>query len=75
MDVQALKLRYARITFNISENIESYKGVMTKYKNDPQTGSRKVGLESKLNTLKETFESAFEPIEYINSATRMFKVL
>lgn len=74
MDVQSLKLRFGRITFNISENIERYRELTTKYKADLQIGAKVIMLESKLNDLKETFDRAFEPIEYINSATRMYKV-
>lgn len=74
MDVQSLKLRFGRITFHISENIERYQTLITRYKNDPQIGSKVQNLESKLNELKNTFDSTFEPIDYINSATRMYKV-
>lgn len=74
MDVQALKLRFGRITFSISENIVRYKALITKYKSDPQIGAKVATLETKLNDLKETFDRAFEPIDYINSATRMYKV-
>jgi len=74
MDVQSLKLRFGRITFKISENITRYKTLIEKYKADPQIGIKVSSLETKLNDLKETFDRAFEPIDYINSATRMYKV-
>ena len=74
MDVQSLKLRFGRITFSISENIDRYRILITKYKSDPQIGSKVTTLETKLNNLKETFDSTFEPIEYLNSATRMYKI-
>lgn len=74
MDVQALKLGFGRITFKISENIESYKGLISKYKEDTQIGNKVAMLETKLIDMKETFDRAFEPIDYINSATRMYKV-
>jgi len=31
-------------------------------------------LEVKLNALNDTFDQAFDPTEYINSATRMYLV-
>ena len=74
MDVQSLKLRFGTITFNISENINRYRILISKYKSDPQIGIKVTNLETKLNNLKETFDSAFEPIEYLNSATRMYKI-
>ena len=74
MDVQSLKLRFGNITFNISENIGIHRVLITKYKSDPQIGIKVSNLESKLNNLKETFDSTFEPIEYLNSATRMYKI-
>ncbi len=74
MDVQALKLSFGRITFKISENIARYKILIAKYKADPQIGGEVSKLETKLTDLKETFDRAFEPIDYINSATRMYKV-
>ena len=74
MDVQSLKIRFGTIAFKISENIARYKNLIIKYKNDTHIGPRVVSLESKLTNLKETFDRAFEPMEYINSATRMYKV-
>ncbi|KAA3620926.1 MAG: hypothetical protein DWQ02_28575 [Bacteroidetes bacterium] len=74
MDVQALKLRFGNITFKISENISRYTELIAKYKNDQQIGSKVATLESKLVDLKNTFDRAFDPAEYINSATRMYKV-
>lgn len=74
MDVQALKLRFGGITFRISENIAKYRTLIAKYKTDEQIGGRVEALETKLDNLKDTFDTAFEPIEYLNSATRMFKV-
>ncbi len=73
-DVQALKLNFGRTTFRISENIESYKNLIQKYKSDPEIGTRVVQLQDKLTKLKQTFDQAFDPLDYINSATRMYKV-
>lgn len=74
MEVQSLKMRFGQLTFRISENIMRYSDLFKKYKNDPQIGSRVLELETKLNMLKDTFDKAFEPLEYVNSATRMYKV-
>lgn len=74
MDVQSLKLRFGRITFKISENIGRYNDLIAKYKNDPDVGTKVQALETKLKELQDTFDKTFEPLEYINSATRMYKV-
>lgn len=74
MDVQALKLRFGEITFDISGIIAKYNELIFKYRNDPEIGLKVQELEVKLNALRDTFDSAFEPTEYINSATRMYLV-
>ncbi len=74
MDIQSLKLRFGRITFRISENMSKYNDLIKKYKSDPDLGAKVTGLETKLAELKDLFDKTFEPTEYINSATRMFKV-
>jgi hypothetical protein len=74
MEVQSLKMRFGQLTFRISENLMRYSDLFKKYKDDEQIGARIVDLEAKLNTLKETFDKAFEPLEYVNSASRMYKV-
>jgi hypothetical protein len=74
MDVQSLKLRFGQITFRISENIARYNSLFDKYKSDPQIGTQIVGLQAKLNDLRETFDKAFDPLDYISSTTKMYKV-
>ncbi|WP_118951306.1 SNF7 family protein [Taibaiella helva] len=74
MDVQSLKIRFGQLTFRISEHIVRYADLFDKYRNDDQIGARITNLESRLNTLKETFDKAFDPLDYINSASRMYKV-
>lgn len=74
MDVQALKLRFGQITFRISENIARYETLFDKYKMDPQIGTEIVNLQSKLNDLRDTFDKAFDPLDYISSTTKMYKV-
>ena len=74
MDVQALKLRFGEITFDFRGIIAKYDELIHKYRNDPEIGFKVQALEVKLNALSDTFDGAFEPTEYINSATRMYLV-
>lgn len=74
MDVQTLKLGFGRNTFLISNYIDSYKTLFEKYIHDTQIGKEVTALVSKLRELKETFDSSFQPTEYINSVPRMYKV-
>jgi len=72
--VQSLKMRFGQITFRINENIYKYGGLFDKYKPDPEIGAKMTDLQNKLLGLKEIFDKAFDPLDYINSATRMYKV-
>jgi hypothetical protein len=74
MDVQSLKMRFGELTFDIRGIIARYQELVTKYRNDPEIGTKIQGLEVKLDALSDTFDGAFEPTEYINSATRMYLV-
>ena len=74
MDVQSLKLRFGEITFDIRGIISKYDELVRKYHSDPEIGLKVQGLEVKLNAMSDTFDGAFEPTEYINSATRMYLV-
>ena len=74
MDAQSLKLRFGQVTFRISENIGRYEALFDKYKLDPQIGPEIVNLQGKLNDLRDTFDKAFDPLDYINSTTKMYKV-
>lgn len=74
MDVQQLKLRFGQITFRISENIGRYESLFDKYKLDPQIGPEIVNLQGKLSDLRNTFDKAFDPLDYIASTTKMYKV-
>lgn len=74
MDVQSLKMRFGQITFRISENIGRYESLFDKYKADPQIGPEIVNLQGKLADLKNTFDKAFDPLDYIASTTKMYKV-
>ncbi|MBZ4187578.1 hypothetical protein [Niabella beijingensis] len=73
-DVQSLKQRFGQVTFRISQNLLKYKELFDKYRSDPQLGSRIKDLEIKMKELQESFDKTFDPLEYINSANRMYKV-
>ncbi|BAV09065.1 hypothetical protein SAMN05421788_101512 [Filimonas lacunae] len=73
-EVQGLKLRFGQITFRISQNIVKYSELFAKYREDKQIGSRIKDLEVRLKELQETFDKAFDPLDYINSANKMYKV-
>lgn len=73
-EVQALKLRFGQITFRISQNIVKYSELFGKYRNDSQIGAKVKDLEVRLKDLQETFDKAFDPLDYINSANKMYKV-
>jgi hypothetical protein len=74
MDVQSLKLRFGELTFEIRGIIARYNELVAKYKNDPEIGLKVQALGVKLDAMSDTFDSAFDPTEYINSATRMYLV-
>ena len=74
MDVQSLKLRFGDLTFDIRGILAKYSELVTKYHSDPEIGLKVQELEVKLNALDDTFDQAFDPTEYINSATRMYLV-
>lgn len=74
MQVQSLKMRFGQITFRINENIIKYGSLFEKYKADAEIGARMIDLQSRLEQLKEIFDKAFDPLDYINAATRMYKV-
>ncbi|MBD8487392.1 hypothetical protein IFO69_01400 [Echinicola sp. CAU 1574] len=73
-EIQSLKIRFGSITFRISENINKYNSLIDKYKEAKHIGPKINDLESKLNNLKNAFDKAFNPLEYINAANKMYKV-
>ncbi|MGC8750993.1 hypothetical protein [Hydrotalea sp.] len=75
MAIQSLKMRFGQLTFRINENIAKYADVFNKYKDDPDIGGKMTALQNKLNELKDTFDKAFDPLDYINSASKMYKVM
>lgn len=74
MDVQSLKLRFGELTFDIRGIISRYNDLVFKYKNDSEIGLKIQALGVKLDAMSDTFDSAFDPTEYVNSATRMYLV-
>jgi hypothetical protein len=74
MDVQSLKERFGELTFEIRGIMSKYNEVILKYKSDPEIGLKVQELGVKLDAMSDTFDSAFDPTEYINSATRMYLV-
>ena len=74
MDVQSLKLRFGELTFEIRGIISRYNELVLKYRNDTEIGLKVQALGVKLDAMSDTFDSAFDPTEYINSATRMYLV-
>jgi len=75
MAIQSLKMRFGQLTFRINENIVKYADVFNKYKDDEDIGGKMTALQNKLNELKDTFDKAFDPLDYINSASKMYKVM
>lgn len=73
-EIQSLKVRFGTITFRISENINKYSNLIDKYKNSTHVGPKMGELEFKLNNLKNSFDTTFSPLDYINSANKMYKV-
>jgi len=75
MDVQSLKVRYGDITYRIKHHINKYTDLVNKYKSNKDIGDHVGKLDEKLDQLKSTFDDTFEPIQYVHSATQMYKVL
>jgi hypothetical protein len=75
MDIQSIKLRFGNITFRLQAYIDKYESLLKEYSKDPAMGIKMTVLQKKLNELKDIFENAFNPMDYINSTTRMYKVV
>src|SRR5579863_1459455 len=75
MDIQSIKLRFGNITFRLQAYIDKYESLLKEYSKDPAMGIKMTVLQKKLNELREIFENAFNPLDYINSTTRMYKVV
>jgi hypothetical protein len=75
MDVQNLKVHYGDITYRVKHHINKYSTLISKYKSNKEIGSHMSTLDDKLTQLKSTFDDAFEPTQYVHSASQMYKVL
>lgn len=72
--VQNLKIRFGTITFRILENLDKYKILIDKYKQDQYLKDRATQLELKLDLVRNTFESTFNPQDYIRASNEMYIV-
>ncbi len=72
--VQNLKIRFGTITFRIMENLDKYKLLINKYKNDELLKDQIAQLDSKLISVRNSFESTFNPQDYIKASSEMYIV-
>jgi len=72
--VQNLKIRFGTITFRILENLDKYKLLINKYKNDELLKDHISQLDSKLISVRNSFESTFNPQDYIKASNEMYIV-
>ncbi len=72
--VQNLKIRFGTITFRIMENLDKYKTLIQKYKKDEYLKDRVAQLELKLDLVKNSFETTFNPQDYIKASNEMYIV-
>jgi len=72
--VQNLKIRFGTITFRILENIDKYKLLINKYRDDEFLKDRIAQLDSKLISVRNSFESTFNPQDYIKASSEMYIV-
>lgn len=74
VNVQNLKIRFGTLTFRILENLDKYQALINKYKNDEFLKTRVAELSLKLNMVRNSFESTFNPQEYIRASNEMYIV-
>lgn len=74
VNVQNLKIRFGTLTFRILENLDKYQALINKYKDDEYLKSRIAELSLKLNMVRNSFESTFNPQEYIRASNEMYIV-
>ena len=72
--VQNLKIRFGTLTFRIMENLAKYKTLIAKYRNDENLKDRVAQLDLKLDLVKNSFESTFNPQDYIKASNEMYIV-
>lgn len=74
VNVQNLKIRFGTLTFRILENLDKYQTLINKYKEDEFLKPRVAELSLKLNLVRNSFESTFNPQEYIRASNEMYIV-
>ncbi len=74
LTVQNLKIRFGMLTFRILENLEKYEKLIAKYENDPFLKDEMKNLRLKLDLVRNSFESTFNPQEYIRASNEMYIV-
>lgn len=72
--VQNLKIRFGSLTFRILENLDKYKTLITKYRNDEFLKDRVAQLDLKLDLVRSSFETTFNPQNYIKASNEMYIV-
>ena len=72
--VQNLKIRFGMLTFRILENLDKYEKLIQKYQNDPFLKDEMKNLKLKLDLVRNSFESTFNPQEYIKASNEMYIV-
>ncbi|CAL66448.1 hypothetical protein [Christiangramia forsetii] len=74
LSVQNLKIRFGMLTFRILENLDKYEKLIQKYQNDPFLKDEMRNLKLKLDLVRNSFESTFNPQEYIKASNEMYIV-
>jgi hypothetical protein len=72
--VQNLKIRFGTLTFRILENLDKYKVLIEKYKQDEYLKDKVDQLDLKLNLVRNSFEATFNPQDYIKASNEMYIV-
>ncbi|WP_026838404.1 hypothetical protein [Gillisia sp. JM1] len=72
--VQNLKIRFGTLTFRILENLDKYKVLIKKYKQDEYLKDKVDQLDLKLSLVRNSFESTFNPQDYIKASNEMYIV-
>ncbi|MEE2771738.1 MAG: hypothetical protein VX712_05935 [Bacteroidota bacterium] len=74
LQVQNLKIRFGMLTFRILENLNKYEKLIDKYDEDPYLKEEMKQLRLKLDLVRNSFESTFNPQEYIKASNEMYIV-
>ena len=69
-----MKIRFGMLTFRILENLDKYEKLIQKYQNDPFLKEEMKNLKLKLDLVRNSFESTFNPQEYIKASNEMYIV-